>query len=127
MIRIVPSAKVLTLALLSFLVSCVSDVDSRSIAEGDWEFTMSSPFGQLNAEVSMDPSGASLDGTFDLGNGRQWPIENGSINGSLISFSLARDGSTMVYEMRGEVTEGNIEGTATAMGTEVPWSMTRKN
>jgi hypothetical protein len=33
----------------------------------------------------------------------------------------------MVYEMRGEVTEGNIEGTATAMGTEVPWSMTRKN
>jgi hypothetical protein len=88
---------------------------------------MSSPFGVLNADVTMQAARGSLQGAFDLGGGRVWPVENGAVSGSEISFNLDRDGSPMVYEMSGTVSSTTVEGTAKAMGTEVPWRMTKKN
>jgi hypothetical protein len=73
----------------------------------------------------MATDGDTLTGSFDLGNGRTWAIEDGVANGNEISFRIDRDGSPMVYEMSATVEGDSVSGTASAMGTEVPWSMTR--
>ena len=96
-------------------------------ADGIWDFTMSSPFGAVNAVVTLDTSGDALVGTFDLGNGRLWAIEEGVASTNEITFRIDRDGSPMVYDMSGTVNGATIVGIARAMGAEAPWSMTRKD
>tara|TARA_B110000914_G_scaffold201382_1_gene193600 strand:+ start:113 stop:379 length:267 start_codon:yes stop_codon:yes gene_type:complete len=86
---------------------------------------MSSPFGALNATVIMAAESGTLIGSFDLGDGRIWPIEDGMADGNEISFRLDRDGSPMVYDMSATVEGDSVNGSASAMGTEVPWTMTR--
>jgi|TARA_B110000305_G_scaffold83129_1_gene93553 hypothetical protein len=95
--------------------------------DGSWDFTMSSPFGALTATVIMAADGETLTGSFDLGDGRIWPIEGGVADGDEISFRLDRDGSPMVYAMSATVEGDSVNGSASAMGTEVPWEMTRRN
>ena len=114
-----------TITLLGALAACAS-APASSPADGTWDFSMSSPFGAaVTATVIMSADGDSLNGSFDLGNGRILAIENGVANDTQISFSIQRDGSDMIYEMSATI-EGNIAtGIAKAMGAEVPWSMTR--
>jgi len=100
---------------------------AASAVNGEWTFSMSSPFGAVNAEVTMSADGGTLSGSFDMGDGRLWPIENGVVNGNDISFRVDRDGSPMVYEMRATIDGDSATGVAEAMGTEVPWTLTRKN
>ena len=117
------------LFLLSTLSACATSTSSTAspTADGIWDFTMSSPFGAVNAVVTLDTSGDVLIGTFDLGNGRLWPIEEGVASPNEITFKIDRDGSPMVYEMSGTVNGATIVGIARAMGAEAPWSMTRKD
>lgn len=112
----------LPLALL-ILASCAST--SEPAMDGPWNFTMSSPFGAVDANVSLAVSGTSLSGQFDLGGGRILAIEDGSVNGNTLSFTLNRDGAAMSYSMTGTLDNDSIAGTASAMGAEVPWTMTR--
>ena len=114
---------------LSTLTACAIGTTSTAslTADGIWDFTMSSPFGAVNAVVTLDTSGDVLIGTFDLGNGRLWPIEEGVASPNEITFKIDRDGSPMVYEMSGTVNGATIDGIARAMGAEAPWSMTRKD
>ena len=111
------------------LSSCatVTSSTASSTADGIWDFTMSSPFGAVNAVVTLDTSGDTLNGTFDLGNGRLWAIEEGVASTSEITFRIDRDGSPMVYDMSGTVNGRTIVGVARAMGAEAPWSMTRRD
>lgn len=117
------------LFLLSTLSACATSTSSTAspTADGIWDFTMSSPFGAVNAVVTLDTSGDVLIGTFDLGNGRLWPIEEGVASPNEITFKIDRDGSPMVYDMSGTVNGATIVGIARAMGAEAPWSMTRKD
>ena len=117
---------ILLLTLLTALSSCAT-VPSASPVDGTWDFAMNSPFGAVNATVLMTADGDALTGSFDLGNGRSWQIEGGLINGNEISFSIDRDGSPMIYEMSATIEGDNVNGTASAMGAEVPWSMTRRS
>lgn len=114
---------------LSTLTACATGTPATAslTADGIWDFTMSSPFGAVNAVVTLDTSGDVLIGTFDLGNGRLWPIEEGVASPNEITFKIDRDGSPMVYEMSGTVNGATIDGIARAMGAEAPWSMTRKD
>lgn len=114
------------LLVLSLLTACAA-TPTGSEVDGTWDFTMSSPFGAVNATVTMITDGSALTGDFDLGNGRSWPIEKGMANGNEISFSVDRDGSPMIYKMTATI-EGDIaDGSANAMGTDVPWTMTRRD
>lgn len=117
---------ILALTLLAVMTACTTS-PATSPVDGTWDFTMSSPFGAVNATVRMATDGDSLTGTFDLGNGRSWPIEAGVANGGEISFRIDRDGSPMVYEMSASVEGDAAAGTASAMGAEVPWTMTRRS
>jgi len=117
---------ILVFVLLAALSSCTT-APSVSPVDGDWDFTMSSPFGAVNAVVTMTTDSGALSGTFDLGNGRTWPMEDGVSTGEEVSFRIDRDGSPMVYDMNATISGDTVSGTASAMGTEVPWSMTRRN
>ena len=86
---------------------------------------MTSPFGVVTASVTTIGTGEKLSGSFDLGNGRVWQIENGTVAEESISFSIDRDGSPMVYEMSAVIDGDVATGVARAMGAEAPWSMTR--
>jgi len=119
--------RILLAGLLVTALQACTATQTQSSVDGSWNFSMSSPFGAVTAEVTLITSSASLTGSFDLGNGRTWPIENGVVNGNEISFSIDRDGSPMVYEMSATIIGDTAMGTAQAMGTEVPWSMTRNN
>ena len=112
--------------ILILLTSCSTNA-SLSPADGTWDFSMSSPFGALTATVIMTAEGDTLTGSFDLGDGRTWPIDEGVADGNEISFRLDRDGSPMVYYMSATVDGDSIIGSASAMGTEVPWTMTRRS
>ena len=117
------SYSLFTLSIL-FLEACSSNQDRPEI-DGKWDFSMTSPFGVVTASVTTIGRGEKLSGSFDLGNGRVWQIENGTVAEESISFSIDRDGSPMVYEMSA-VIEGDVAtGVARAMGAEAPWSMTR--
>lgn len=122
--KLIPALCIFT--LLGVLASCAA-TPAGSPADGTWTFTMSSPFGQgVEATVTMAADDGTLGGSFDLGNGRMLPIENGVIIDSQISFSIQRDGSDMVYEMSATIEGNTATGVAKAMGAEVPWTMTRQ-
>lgn len=95
--------------------------------QGVWTFAMSSQMGSVDAQVTMKIDGDELTGEFDVGNGRTWAIEDGKIEGNSISFNINRDGASMTYAMAGDLNGDTIMGTASAMGSVVPWSMSRDN
>lgn len=98
---------------------------AQSPADGAWDFTMVNQMGSVNAKVMMKGEDATLTGEFDLGGGRTWEIEDGKIEGNIISFNINRDGASFTYVMSAQVDGDAIKGTATAMGSTVDWSMTR--
>ncbi len=110
---------------LLMLVSCAGT--SESPLDGVWDFSMSSPFGAVEAKATMATSGSSLTGLFDLGGGRTLAIEEGVVDGDTINFTITREGAAMTYGMSGTLEGDTIKGLAAAMGAEVPWTMTRAN
>ena len=101
---------------------------AQSPADGKWAFEMNSPMGAVSAQVTLKADGETLTGNFDLGGGRTWPVEQGTIKGDQIAFIVNRDrpsGGSMTYEMKGTVKGDTITGSAAAMGTTVEWTMAR--
>lgn len=92
--------------------------------DGKWAFEMNSPMGSVTATVELQAADGKLTGEFDMGGGRKWPIENGTVSGDEIYFTINRDGK-MTYEMKAKLTGDKIVGAAGAMGTTVDWVMTR--
>ncbi|MDD9891340.1 MAG: hypothetical protein OXU66_03755 [Gammaproteobacteria bacterium] len=113
------------IAALSALALSACTSTGGNPADGTWDFSMSSPMGAVDAIVTMQADGGVLTGEFDLGNGRTWPIEDGTIAGDAIAFTINRDGASMSYAMSAEISGDSISGNAAAMGTTVGWSMTR--
>ena len=97
---------------------------AQSPADGQWAFEMNNPMGSVSAKVRLKADGGTLTGEFDLGGGRVWPLENGTIAGETITFSLDRD-KKMTYEMKGAIKGDKIVGAAAAMGATVEWEMIR--
>lgn len=111
--------------LTAFLVVAAMVVPSaQSGLDGKWAFNMDSPMGSVTAQVELKAEGDKLTGQFDMGGGRTWPVENGTIAGDSISFTINRDGK-MTYEMKGKLAGDKIAGVAGAMGTSVEWGMAR--
>jgi hypothetical protein len=118
------TARALTFLALTLFAS---PLWAQSSIDGDWLFSMQTPFfGDVEADVTLITDGNTLSGQFDLGNGRVWPIEEGSVAGSAITFRITRDGANLVYRMNGEVTGDSITGFAIAMGTSIVWTMARQ-
>jgi hypothetical protein len=54
-------------------------------------------------------------------------MEEGRVDGANISFKINRDGAMMTYVMSGNVDGNMINGTASALGSVVDWSMRRED
>ena len=66
--------------LTALILACLTAVaGAESPADGTWRFTMSSPMGAVDATVALKTEGEKLTGTFDLGGGRVWAVEDGTI------------------------------------------------
>jgi len=112
--------------LLAAVLTLVSPMLwAQSPADGVWNFAMVNQMGSVNAKVMMKGEDAKLTGEFDLGGGRTWKIEDGTIEGNVISFNINRDGASFTYVMNAQVDGDTVMGTASAMGSTVDWSMTR--
>ncbi len=107
------------------LAACATMAPPPSPAAGTWRFSLDSQMGAIDAKVTMVVEDSTLTGEFDMGGGRTWPIENGTVDGQEIAFDLNRDGASMTYVMAGRVEEDSIKGTAAAMGSTIEWTMTR--
>jgi hypothetical protein len=116
---------ILLMLSLVVMAGCTTTTPPPPPAEGMWDFTLNSQMGSLKAKVTMAVEDTALTGQFDLGNGRTWPIENGTVDGDSIAFKLNRDGARMTYVMTGNVEGDSIKGVAAAMGSTVEWSMSR--
>ena len=114
-----------TLLTAVVMVAAMSVVaGAQAGVDGKWAFEMNSPMGSVTAQVELKAEGQTLTGHFDMGGGRTWPVENGTIDGDSISFTINRDGR-MTYEMKGKLDGDKITGVAAAMGTTVEWVMAR--
>lgn len=116
-------------AVPAVLVLCLTAFASaQSPADGKWAFIMSSPMGQVSAQVALKAEGATLTGAFTLDGNRVWALEKGTIQGNEIAFTINRDrpsGGAMAYGMKGTIKGDTITGTASAEGSTVDWSMAR--
>ena len=111
--------------LLTALATYLTVSSAQSLPESQWQFHMSSQMGTVDAVVTLKAEAGVLTGQFDLGNGRTWPIEEGTIEGSSINFKINRDGASMTYVMTATLEGDTAEGIASAWGSNVPWTMTR--
>lgn len=110
---------------ITILLALPATLHAQDSADGLWDFVMTGPAGDVTAVVDLFSDGSSLIGQFDLGNGRVWPISNGTVNGNNISFDLVRGDSGVTYQMSATIQGDEATGNATAMGTTREWSMTR--
>ena len=81
--------------------------------------------GTVDAVVTLKAEACVLTGQFDLGNGRTWPIEEGTIEGNSINIKINRDGASMTYVMTATLQGNTADAIASALGSNVPWTMTR--
>lgn len=128
MIKVLMPTLLFCCTLLTFSAQATETPSaSSSPINGLWQFTMRSSFGSVDANVTLSVEGNTLTGSFDLGDGRIWPIENGIVEGNDISFRIDRDGSLFAYEMKATIDDDRGSGVARALGIEVPWTLTRHN
>ncbi|MDO8907550.1 MAG: hypothetical protein Q7W55_03505 [Pseudohongiella sp.] len=110
---------------ITILFTLPSTLSAQDSADGLWDFVMSGPAGEVTAVVDLVVDGSTVIGQFDLGDGRVWPISNGTVNGDTISFDLVRGDSGVTYQMSATIQGDQASGKATAMGTTAEWTMTR--
>ena len=102
-------------------------------ADGEWIFTMPTPNGEIQAQLTLKTDGKKLSGTFLFPENRRLEISDGTINGNQMNFTVRRDrqqGGFMVYKMTGTIDGGQVKGkTETEMdGRPITqeWSAKRK-
>jgi hypothetical protein len=72
--------RVMRYGLALLIVAALPSIGlTQSPANGSWSFVMNSPMGSVTAKVELQSDGEGLTGSFDLGTGTTWPIENGSV------------------------------------------------
>ncbi len=104
-----------------------------SRVDGEWAFRMPTPNGEVEASLTLKSEGGHLSGTFVFPENRRLEIQEGTVDGKSLKFTVRRDrqaGSAMVYKMSGTLEGDQIKGTTeTSMdGQSVSesWSAKRK-
>lgn len=94
---------------------------------GVWEITSGTPRGTRTRKVTFEQDGTSLTGTMETQMGTA-PIQNGSVEGNKISFSVVFSRGDRSFEMTysGTVEGDTAEGTVQMpRGGEVEWTAKR--
>jgi len=104
-----------------------------SPVDGEWLYRMPTPNGEVEARLVLKTEGQRLTGTFHFPENRRLEIQDGTIDGPQMKFTVRRDrpqGGVMVYKMTGTVEGDQIRGkTETEMDGQTvtqEWSAKRK-
>lgn len=112
-----PGYGVWAAAMETSLASLLGDAPKKiANAEvgGDWTFIIDGPDGEVEMPFSLEPNGAMVSGSFQVGPDRELAVERGGVFGSHIEFQVDRDrpnGGQMLYRLKGVVSEDHMEGT----------------
>jgi hypothetical protein len=104
---------------LAILLFCTLTAFAADSFSGEWLYQTIGPDGGYteDAPATLKVEGAKLTGQFLGASNGPMLIEDGTVDGDTIRFTLKRkrpDGSTAVYRMIGTLKDGKIEGTAKA-------------
>jgi hypothetical protein len=93
--------------------------EKGSSVDGQWVYTMPTPNGDMDAQLTLKTNGNVLTGTFVFAENRRLEITEGTVDGNKLNFVVKRDrpsGGVMVYKMTGTVEGDQIKGaTETSM------------
>lgn len=82
---------------------------------GEWVWQMPTPQRTIQANLVMKVAGNALTGTFTFEGGREFKIENGTVDGNKVKFMVKRQrqtGGEMVYHLSGAAEGDTLKGTA---------------
>lgn len=123
----------LAVALLvtSLLISCASCQAQRRNSDitGRWDIVVHASFGDYPSWLEVKQSGGSLVGYFVGQFGSVRPISRVDFKNSTVKFNIpiqfegGRGGKDLFFE--GQLTDGRLEGTTDAAGSEAKWSAVR--
>jgi hypothetical protein len=90
---------------------------------GTWEITSESPRGTMTRNVTFEQEGDKLTGSIETRSGSV-PIQQGSIDGNKISFTVvfSRAGNDFEMTYTGTVNGDTAKGTFQTPRGEVPWT-----
>lgn len=90
---------------------------------GTWEITSETPRGTMTRNVTFKQEGDELTGSIETRSGSV-PIQNGSIDGNKISFTVvfSRGGNNFEMNYVGTVDGDTAKGTFQTPRGEVPWT-----
>lgn len=113
-----------------FLFAFTCALFGESKADGEWGWKMASPFGELKAKAILKSADGKLTGAFWLDESRKLDIEDGTIAGDKLTFTLKRSrpsGGSMTYKMTATVDGDTMRGSAEAveMSATQPWTAER--
>lgn len=114
----------------AFLLCLTSSLLAEAKPDGEWSWTMTSPFGELKAKAIMTSADGKLTGAFWMDESRKLDIEDGTVDGAKLTFTLKRarpNGGSMTYKMTGTVDGDTIRGNAEAveMSATQAWTAER--
>lgn len=104
-----------------------------SVVAGDWLYRMETPNGEVTADMKLKVDGFKLTGVISFGGETKLDIEEGSVDGNKLKFTLKRQrsqGGTMTYKMAAAVEGAKMTGSAETeidgQPQTITWSATRK-
>ncbi len=113
-------------AVLFVFVLVAGAQESAKVA-GTWEMTFMGRNGAQTSTLTLTQDGGTLKGTMKGMNGMELPLENGTISGNAVDFTVTRQGRNgeVKVEYKGTVDGDTIKGTFMQGENSVDWSAKR--
>jgi hypothetical protein len=110
-----------------FAVVMVSHAQAPAKVAGAWEMTNQGRNGVVTNTLTLTQDGATLKGTMKGMNGMEIPLENGTVSGNSVDFTVTRTGRNgeVKVEYKGTVDGNSMKGTFMQGENSVEWTAKR--
>jgi hypothetical protein len=110
-----------------FAFVMVAQAQAPAKVAGTWEMTNTGRNGPVTNTLTLTQDGATLKGTMKGMNGMDIPLENGTVTGNAIDFTVTRAGRNgdMKVEYKGTVDGNTMKGTFMQGQNSVDWTAKR--
>jgi hypothetical protein len=107
-----------------FSVVMVAQAQAPAKVAGNWEMTNQGRNGPVTNTLTLTQDGATLKGTMKGMNGMDVPLENGTVMGNAIDFTVTRAGRNgdVKVEYKGTVDGDTMKGTFMQGQNSVDWT-----
>jgi hypothetical protein len=110
-----------------FAFVMVAQAQAPAKVAGTWEMTNTGRNGPVTNTLTLTQDGATLKGTMKGMNGMDIPLENGTVTGNAIDFTVTRAGRNgdVKVEYKGTVDGNTMKGTFMQGQNSVDWTAKR--